>query len=103
MFVPLTIVIATANRAQSLERTLTSLSQAQIPENCRTIVVENSRSNVSKAVSEKISQSLRLSHIFFPCENKSLALNRALARIKDGLVVFFDDDVEISPTTLVNY
>ena len=35
--------------------------------------------------------------------NKSYALNEALETIKDGLVVFFDDDVRVDPGTLVAY
>jgi glycosyltransferase involved in cell wall biosynthesis len=35
--------------------------------------------------------------------NKSYALNEAMDTITDGLVVFFDDDVDVHPNTLVAY
>ena len=35
--------------------------------------------------------------------NKSYALNEALETIADGLVVFFDDDVQVEAQVLVAY
>jgi GT2 family glycosyltransferase len=50
-----------------------------------------------------LSERLNARYIHRSRGNKSYALNQALETIEDGLVVFFDDDVRVSPDALVAY
>ncbi|NNF57144.1 MAG: glycosyltransferase, partial [Rhodothermaceae bacterium] len=104
---PLTVLIPTHGRATLLARTLDSLAECDRPDAYReTVVVENgppagARDLVARAA--EAHPGLRLRYLHVERANKSHALNEALATVEQGLVVFFDDDVRLSPGVLVAY
>ncbi|MCS4119385.1 glycosyltransferase involved in cell wall biosynthesis [Salinibacter ruber] len=101
---PLTVLIPTYGRPTLLERALASLSECELPRSYRELVVIE---NGSRAGAEQIVADLpeRMNARYMHRErgNKSYALNEALATIEDGLVVFFDDDVQVHSDTLQAY
>ncbi len=98
------MLIPTHGRPTLLERTLSSLTECTLPDSYRELVVIE---NGSRAGAEQIVVDLpeRMNARYMHRErgNKSYALNEALATIDDGLVVFFDDDVEVHSDTLEAY
>lgn len=104
---PLRILIPTHGRSSLLSRTIDSIAACRIPEGySETIIVENgprsgAETTVSAAADAHPHLSLRYMHV--ERANKSNALNEALKTVADGLVVFFDDDVRVTPDTLDAY
>lgn len=100
----ITIVIPTAGRPDLLERTLQSLLQCRKPEEFHsTIVVENGGRAGAEKVVEAHAGSLNARYIYSEEANKSVALNLVLEGLAETLIVFFDDDIRLSPDTLVAY
>jgi GT2 family glycosyltransferase len=98
------VVLATRNREDLLARTLTSLAQCRLPAGyAGTFVVENGQRGRTEQVVRDAAPSLAARYLFQPAANKSRALNTALDRICDGLVVFLDDDVRVGPDLLELY
>ena len=101
---PITVLVPTHARPQLLKRTLTSLTRCAIPETYRElIVVENGSRDGAEAIIDSLPDRLNTRYIHRHRGNKSRALNEALATIRDGLVVFFDDDVRMSANVLLAY
>ena len=100
----LTVLIPTHGRPTLLERTLDSIAQCKLPESYEELVViENgSRAGAEELIAD-LPDRLHARYMHESWGNKSNALNAALETIEDGLVVFFDDDVVVSPNTLVSY
>lgn len=98
------VLIPTHGRPSLLDRTLKSLSQCQHPGAYRaTYVIENGSNAGAEEVVERYKDSLCSQYLYTPTGNKSNALNKALEQIKNGLVVFFDDDVRLHPRVLEAY
>ena len=100
----LVVVIATAGRAELLERTLKSLAACRLPAEYRqTIVVENGPSHDAAQIVRQSGPKLKIRYLHQPQANKSAALNCALNQLSDCLVFFTDDDVRIGRETLCQY
>lgn len=100
----ITVVIPTAGRPDLLDRTLDSLCQCQKPEEYEsTIVVENGGREGAEQIVETYAKPLNARYMYSEEANKSAALNLVLNSLTETLIVFFDDDVRISPNTLVAY
>src|SRR5690625_1660610 len=103
----MTVLIPTHGRATLLGRTLASLAACRLPEGyVETVVVENgSRAGAEDVVTgaAETHPHLRLRYMHVERANKSHALNEALKGIDSGLVVFFDDDVEVGEDVLEQY
>jgi GT2 family glycosyltransferase len=98
------VVIATHGRGDLLARTFASVAQCERPQGFRgTIVVENGGRGEAERIVREAPGVLEARYLFEPVGNKSRALNAALARITDGLVVFLDDDVRVGPDLLEVY
>lgn len=99
-----TVLIPTHGRPTLLEKALASIVACNLPESYHELVViENgSRAGAQKVV-ESLPNRLRARYMHDSWGNKSNALNKAIETIDSGLVVFFDDDVEVHPDTLVAY
>ena len=98
------VVIATHGRGDLLARTLDSVAQCRRPESFRgVIVVENGGRGAAERIVSDAPEGLAVRYVFEPAGNKSLALNRALEMIHDGLIVFLDDDVRVDPALLEVY
>lgn len=101
---PLTVLIPTHGRPTLLERTLDSLAQCLLPGNyVELVVIENGSRAGAKELVRSLPDRLNARYMHRSRGNKSYALNEALESIDDGLVVFFDDDVEIQSGTLDAY
>jgi cellulose synthase/poly-beta-1,6-N-acetylglucosamine synthase-like glycosyltransferase len=105
MLQSISIIIATVGRLEQIERLLTSLSQLEgYDENAPEIIVANNAPDENKAqlVESLVGQfTARLAH---PCRHvrepkpgKCRAQNRAIAIASGALLVFLDDDVEVTP------
>lgn len=100
----LVVVLATHQREDLLARTLASLADCRRPNGYRGVLVaENGRRGDAERVVGKAPAALAAHYLFEPVGNKCRALNAALARIDDGLVVFLDDDVRVVPELLEVY
>lgn len=67
------------------------------------IVVDNGSTDQTKSVVGSISDRIPVKYIFEPHAGKNRALNTALDKIKLGrIIVFTDDDVDVSPDWLVS-
>ena len=98
------VVLATREREELLARTLTSLAQCRRPAGfAGTYVVENGTRGDTERVVREAAAPLEARYLFEPAGNKSRALNAALAQIDDGLVIFLDDDVRLTPEVLELY
>jgi len=98
------ILIATRGRPTLLERTLQSIQECEpVPVFGGTLVVENGERSGAEDVVGRAAAPLQAKYLFHPEANKSTALNAALHELQDGLVVFLDDDVRVSPGLLRAY
>ena len=98
------VVIATHRREALLARTLASLANCGQPEEFHcTLVVENGERGGAERVVEQGPAMLKARYLFEPAGSKSRALNHAVAQIDEGLAVFLDDDVRVSPNLLKSY
>ncbi len=103
----ITIAIPTFNRAESLAETLRSLRHVRLPRGVRIgmVVVDNASTDhthdVVSAAAVNAPYSLR--YVREHRQGLSFARNRAVRETQDEHVVFFDDDVEVSPDWLTGY
>jgi hypothetical protein len=81
-----------------------SLTQCRLPD-CygELVVIENGSRAGAEELVEALPERLNARYMHRSRGNKSYALNQALETITGGLVVFFDDDVWVSPETLTAY
>jgi GT2 family glycosyltransferase len=96
------VVIATYKRPKMLQRTLTSLEQAERPSGAlRIIVVENGE----RAGAEEIctASPLPVEYQFVQQAGSGRARQHALDLVSEGFMLFLDDDVRVSPNLLVEY
>lgn len=92
------ILIATRDRAASLERTLESLvRQATVSLAYEILVVDNGSRDETKRVLDRFAARLPLCALDEPRPGKNRALNRALERARGELLIFTDDDVVCAP------
>jgi glycosyltransferase involved in cell wall biosynthesis len=97
-------IIATHGRPELLERTLQSLSEAELPAGFEHVwVVENGSDAGARKICSEWADRLPLRYENIDRSGKSRALQYAMEKLKDGLAVFFDDDVRIHPSTLKGY
>jgi len=92
----ISVLIATYNRADILQRTLKSMTGLDHDGlSVEFVVVDNNSSDHTKHVIESFKGSLPIRYVFEPRTGKNCALNRALDEAPLGkLVVFTDDDVK---------
>jgi len=92
--IDVSVLIATRNRAKSLQRTLDHLKNQKLQGiGWEVIVVDNgSIDNTSSVLNRTIGQ-LPLVHIYEPILGKNRALNKGLDVARGGLIVLTDDDV----------
>jgi len=98
------VLIAAAGKATLLQRTLSSLAEAQKPVSyCGTLIVENGQRCGIKEVVHGFASEHRFQHLYVPQANKSHALNCALTQLGDSLVFMTDDDVRLDSKVLMAY
>lgn len=102
----ITVVLATRNRAKSLESTLSFLARQKIDGPVwRVLAIDNASTDGTPEILRRFTKNpdLPLAVLNEPQRGKPCALNRALDHIDDGLVVFIDDDVDLEPDWLQAY
>lgn len=98
------VLIATAGLSDLLRSTLDGVAACAKPKGFKGVVlVENGGESTAGTLVSHYHGSLDIEYMFEPVGNKSMALNRGLRRIREGLVVLFDDDIRIDPGTLLAY
>lgn len=98
------ILIPTHGRPRLLARTLESLSQAELPKSLKKIyVIENGSDDGAREVVQKYLENLPL--VYEHCERpgKNRALEIAIRKIKEGFLLFLDDDVRVCKDLLMRY
>jgi glycosyltransferase involved in cell wall biosynthesis len=100
------VTLSSHNRAQSLETTLDDLARqnpGRIP--WRVLAVDNASTDETPAILARFESDtrFRLCALHEPRPGKPRALNRALERIDEDLVIFIDDDVKLGPCWLQAY
>ncbi len=101
----LTVAIVTHNRAQSLQRTLSSLTRAQAPPDFRfeVCIVLNACTDDSAAVVDAFADHLPLFALTEPRAGISQARNAAIAGSRGEAIAWIDDDVSVDPDWLSSY
>ncbi len=89
----LSLVLATRNRARSLQSTLSALMGAQPREDWEVIVVDNSSADNTQAVLLEMQRYLPIMSVSEPLPSKAKSINRALELAQGDFIVFTDDDV----------
>lgn len=90
----ISVLIATRNRAEMLEATLSRFNQLKVGTlRWEIIIIDNGSTDATGEVLEKATDSLPLVHFFEPVPGKNRALNRALEIATGELLVFTDDDI----------
>ncbi len=90
------IVIATYNRAEDIDRTLSTLiKNKNIPG--KIIVIDQSKDNKTKKIVEKFKKNLPIEYVFSKIPSSSIAKNKGinLAKKKFELILILDDDVDL--------
>lgn len=90
----LSVVIASTGRSESLKNTLQSLSECDAPK-CfwELFVIVNGNDQISLKVAETFSSSLPIRITFLKSFGKNKAINSVMGNVKNGLVLFTDDDI----------
>ena len=97
------VLIATRDRAASLERTLASLARQVAPGLAwELVVVDNGSRDDTRLVLGRFASALPLVVLSEPRAGKNRALNRALDTLRGELFVFTDDDIVAAPAWLAN-
>lgn len=93
------VIICTWNRAESLRRCLSSLTQLIIPEelNWEVLVVNNGSTDNTGEVVTEFEQLLPIRLISEPKLGLSKARNTGVENASGELIIFFDDDVLVDP------
>src|SRR5690348_16088470 len=92
------ILLATRDRAASLDRTLASIAGQQSPGIAwEVLVADNGSTDETGAVLQRWAARVPLRTVFERGPGKNRALNQALAMARGGLLLFTDDDVVAQP------
>jgi glycosyltransferase involved in cell wall biosynthesis len=90
----ITVLFATRDRAEGLERMLKALIDVQIPEGgWKLVIADNGSTDATASVLERYSTVLPLVSVYEPVAGKNRALNRAISKIEGDLTVVTDDDI----------
>src|SRR4030043_788366 len=100
----ITVIIGTYNRAQELARTLEGMAKAEKRGlSVEFVVVDNGSIDETKSVADSFSERIPIHYIFEGRSGKNRPLNTALENCSLGeIVVFTDDDVDVSPDWLIS-
>jgi len=93
----ISVVINTLNRAEHLDRTLSSLHQLRYP-NFEVVVVQGPCTDSTEDILKRHAGSIRVGHC--PQPNLSMSRNIGIAMAKGDIVAFIDDDAVPEPDWL---
>ena len=100
------IIVCTYNRCKSLERLLVSIQNQEnvngLPSEC--LIIDNNSNDQTKIIVDRFQKNIQgLKYCFEPNQGKGFALNHAITLARGKLLLFTDDDVELSKTWLYKY
>src|SRR3954466_9691726 len=99
----LSLIFATRNRAQLLERTLNRMvAQNMAGLSFEVIVADNGSTDETPAVLERFRDQLAMSTVTEPAVGKNRAMNAAIPLARGELYVFTDDDIDPGPLWLTH-
>ena len=103
--ISVSIVICTYNRADSLKLTLDSLCRMEVGNEFRweIILIINNSTDHTESVAESFKPHLPIKVFFEKKQGLAHARNRGIVESEGGLLVFTDDDVNVSPHWLSEY
>ncbi len=93
----ISVVVATRNRAASLDRLLRGLAAQREAPWFEVIVADNGSSDDTAAVVYRTASVMNVQHVLEPRPGKGRALNAALRVATGTLLVFTDDDIQPDP------
>ena len=98
------VVIATYNRADELQRTLESVADLRVADSWEVIIVDNNSSDNTREVVEKAAESfpVPLQYIHETEQGRSAALNTGIKASRGQIIATTDDDVRIEKDWLAN-
>lgn len=100
------VILATYNRALSLQSTLETFSKLVCPDELdwELIVVDNNSGDDTKRVVDQFAKSgcVRVRYVFEKQQCKSAALNAGIGAAQSEIIAFTDDDVHLHPDWLAN-
>jgi glucosyl-dolichyl phosphate glucuronosyltransferase len=98
------VVIATYNRADELQRTLASLADLQVADRWEVIIVDNNSSDNTREVVQKAAGSfpVPLQYVHESEQGRSAALNAGIKASRGQIIAITDDDVRIERDWLIN-
>jgi len=101
----LSVVICTCNRAPELRRTLETMRALIIPPSLQweLIIVDNNSTDNTRAVCDEFSARLPLRYVFEPRQGVAIARNCGAASARGDLIIYADDDVDVSTGWLSAY
>lgn len=101
---PVSVIIATYNREEPLCDTLHSLLKQDYP-NFEIIVVDQTATHLptTKQLLEKLQSDGKIKYIFSPTPNTPKARNTGLKTAKGDVIIFVDDDVDLSTGFIDNH
>lgn len=92
--IEVSVILATRNRAETLDRTLASFSALNMAgAEAEFIVVDNGSDDDTSSVLKRWEQRLRLKSLHQPIPGKNRCLNKAVEHARGSLFVFTDDDI----------
>jgi glycosyltransferase involved in cell wall biosynthesis len=100
MKMKLAVIVPTHNRAQSLRKTLSSLTSAMVPPGMEVevMVVDNNSSDDTAAVVEEMRPlfgEVKLQYLFEPRQGRSYAVNTGIEGTVSDLISTIDDDEQV--------
>jgi glycosyltransferase involved in cell wall biosynthesis len=94
------VVICTYNRAESLRRTLVSLSAMSVPADIswEVLVIDNNSTDGTQGAAEAFARDARITvrYVFAERQGLNHARNAGVRAAKGELIFFLDDDVEVT-------
>lgn len=101
----ISVVICSYNRCDDLQRTLETLCKSVVPAECKweLLVLDNNSQDNTKSVCQTFQGRMPLHYIFEAQQGKSCALNRAIKEATGDLLLFTDDDVDITEEWISEY
>lgn len=102
----ISVVLATYNRAASLQTTLATFAEQKVPSgfSWELLIVDNNSTDSTPDMVARFAQSVDfpVRYIFEKRQGRSYALNTGIAEAKGGVIAFTDDDVLLHKTWLMN-
>jgi len=100
----ISVIIPTYNRPPLFEKTLLSLSKIRWPDSFQNIwIIENGPQLGVRGICKNYASVMPVNYIHEPSLGLSFARNAGIKNIESDIIIFFDDDMQFSETTLVEY